>query len=72
MAIAFRADLQHFLDEFIVKVFGDTAVVWFTQHLVGPKDGRRLELTFRYLDVFVQRDGRWQCVAEQITLAKAK
>jgi ketosteroid isomerase-like protein len=53
------------LDEFIVKVYGDTAVVWFTQHLVGPKDGRRLELTFRYLDVFVQRDGRWQCVASQ-------
>jgi ketosteroid isomerase-like protein len=53
------------LDEFIVKVYGDTAVVWFTQHLVGPKDGRRLELTYRYLDVFVLRDGRWQCVASQ-------
>jgi ketosteroid isomerase-like protein len=53
------------LDEFIVKVYGDTAVVWFTQHLVGPKEGRRLELTYRYLDVFVLRDGRWQCVASQ-------
>jgi ketosteroid isomerase-like protein len=53
------------LDEFIVKVYGDTAVVWFTQHLVGPSQGRRLELTYRYLDVFVLRDGRWQCVASQ-------
>jgi ketosteroid isomerase-like protein len=53
------------LDEFIVKIYGDTAVVWFTLHLVGPKDGRRLELTYRYLDVFVLRDGRWQCVASQ-------
>jgi len=55
------------LDEFTVKVYGDTAVVWFTQHLVGPSKGQRLELTFRYIDVFVMRAGRWQCVASQST-----
>jgi ketosteroid isomerase-like protein len=55
------------LDEFIVKIYGDTAVVGFTQHLVGPSQGRRLELSFRYLDVFVLRDGKWQCVASQST-----
>src|SRR5882762_5945855 len=53
------------LDEFIVKVYGDTAIVWFTQHLVGPSQGRPLALTFRYVDVFVLRAGRWQCVATQ-------
>ena len=55
------------LDEFIVKVYGDNAVVWFTQHLVGPRDGKPLSLTFRYVDVFVLRAGRWQCVASQST-----
>ena len=55
------------LDEFIVKVYGDTAVVWFTQHLVGPSQGRPLALTFRYVDTFVMRAGRWQCVASQST-----
>jgi ketosteroid isomerase-like protein len=55
------------LDEFTVKVFGDTAVVWFTQHLVGPSKGRPLTLTFRYMDVWVLRDGRWQCVGSQAT-----
>jgi len=55
------------LDEFIIKEYGDTAVVWFTQHQVGPSGGKRLELTYRYLDVFVFRDGRWQCVASQST-----
>jgi ketosteroid isomerase-like protein len=55
------------LDEFIVKIYGDTAVVWFTQHLVGPSQGRPLALTFRYVDVFVLRAGRWQCVATQST-----
>ena len=55
------------LDEFTVKVYRDTAVVWFTQHLVGMREGQKLELTFRYMDVFVFRDGRWQCVASQST-----
>jgi ketosteroid isomerase-like protein len=55
------------LDEFVVKVYGDTAVVWFTQHLVGPSKGQPLAVTYRYVDVFVMRDGRWQCVASQST-----
>jgi ketosteroid isomerase-like protein len=55
------------LDEFVVKVYGDTAVVWFTQHLVGPMQGRSVSLTFRYTDVWVRRDGRWQCVASHAT-----
>ena len=59
------------LDEFVVKVYGDTAVVWFTQRMVGPSNGQRLEVTYRYIDVFVLRDGRWQCVASQSTKVTA-
>ena len=55
------------LDEFLVRVYGDTAVVHFTQKLTGPSKGQSLTLTFRYMDVFVLRDGRWQCVASQST-----
>jgi len=55
------------LDEFAVHVYGDTAVVLFTQKLTGPSKGQTLTLTFRYMDVFVLRDGRWQCVASQST-----
>jgi ketosteroid isomerase-like protein len=55
------------LDEFVVHVYGDTAVVHFTQKLTGPSKGKPLTLTFRYMDVFVLRDGRWQCVASQST-----
>ena len=58
-------------DEFTVKVYGDTAIVWFTQRLVGPSQGRRLEVTFRYVDVFVWRAGRWQCVSSQSTRVTA-
>jgi ketosteroid isomerase-like protein len=68
LAAAFDQQIESStLDEFIVKIYGDTAVVWFTQHLVGPSQGRPLELTFRYVDVFVLRAGRWQCVATQST-----
>ena len=59
------------LDEFLVKVYGNTAVVWFTQRLVGPSKGQQLSLTYRYVDVFVMRDGRWQCVASQSTKVTA-
>jgi ketosteroid isomerase-like protein len=59
------------LDEFDIKVYGDTAVVLFTQKLTGPSKGQPLTLTFRYIDVFVMRDGRWQCVASQSTRVTA-
>lgn len=59
-------------DEFTVKVFGDTAVVWFTLRLVGRKQGQRAELTLRYTDVWVVRDGRWQCISAHSTRLTAK
>lgn len=55
------------MDDFTVKVYGDTAVVWFTERLVGPSKGRQLTVTLKFMDVFVMRDGRWQCVASQST-----
>src|SRR5438270_4952854 len=55
------------MDEFIVKEFGNTAVVWFTLHLVGPVKGQRMQNDYRFTDVFVLRDGRWQCVSSQST-----
>ncbi len=55
------------LDEFNIKIYGNTAVVMFTQKVTGPSKGQPLTLTFRYIDVFVMRDGRWQCVASQST-----
>ena len=55
------------MDEFIVKEFGNMAVVWFTLHLVGPVNGQRVQNDYRFTDVFVLRDGRWQCVSSQST-----
>jgi ketosteroid isomerase-like protein len=54
-------------DEFTVKVYRDTAVVWFTLRIVGIRQGQRTELTLHYTDVWVIRDGRWQCVSVHST-----
>jgi ketosteroid isomerase-like protein len=59
------------VDEFTVKVHGQTAIAWFTRRLVGPVQGKRTEITYRFLDVFVWRDERWQCVASQSTRVTA-
>ena len=59
------------LEDFIIKIYSDTAVVWFTQELLGPIQGRPVAMTFKYVDVFVFRDGRWQCVASQSTKVPA-
>ena len=59
-------------DEFTIRVYRDTAVVRFTLHLVGIKQGQRAELTLRYTDVWVMRDGRWQCVSSHSTRVTAE
>ncbi len=59
-------------DEFRVKVYGDTAVVWFTLRLVGIRQGQQVEVTFRYTDVWVLNNGDWRCVSTQSTKVDLK
>ncbi len=54
-------------DDFTIRVYGDTAIVWFTLHLTGVRQGQHAEVTLRFTDVFVFRDTRWQCVSSQST-----
>jgi hypothetical protein len=68
LAAVFNQQVESAVQEdFTVRIYRDTAVVWFTLRLVGISQGRRLETTFRYTDVWVIRDGRWQCVSTQST-----
>ena len=59
-------------DDFTVKIFGNTAVVFFTLKLVGIKKGQRWELGLSYTDIWVLRDGRWLCVSTQSTRVNSK
>ena len=68
LTTAFDQQVQSAIqDEFTVKVYRDTAVVWFTLRLVGIRQGQRAEVTLHYTDVWVLRDGMWQCVSTQST-----
>ena len=68
LAAAFDQQVESAVqDEFTIRVYRDTAVVWFTLHLVGTRQGQKADLTLSYTDVWVMRDGRWQCVSSQST-----
>lgn len=60
------------VEELTVKVFNETAVVWFTHHMTGPVQGKPKEIVTRYMDVFVNRDGRWLCIGSQSTRVTPK
>ena len=55
------------LDSFRVRTYGDMAIVWFSRHMTGPKSGKIVSISYRFVDVFVKRAGRWQCVSSQST-----
>ena len=48
-------------------VFGDTAVVHGLYIEKSTTSGKDTSGQYRFTDVFVKRDGRWQCVTEYVT-----
>jgi ketosteroid isomerase-like protein len=55
------------VEDFGVRVFGDMALVTGRIRMSGTASGERWEEHFRYIDVYVKRDGKWQVVSIQIT-----
>ncbi len=73
LATAFNQQVESAIqDDFKVRVYGSTAVVWFTLRLVGIRQGQRAQVAFRYTDVWVLSDGEWQCVSTQSTKVDPK
>ena len=50
-----------------VRVFGDTAVVTGGQREKSHNFGKDTSGLYRWTDVFVKRNGRWQAVASELT-----
>jgi ketosteroid isomerase-like protein len=55
------------VDDMKAMVFGDTGVVVGRQTQKGTQEGNDISGVMRFTDTWVRRDGRWQCVASQIT-----
>lgn len=53
--------------DFRVRVYGDTAVVTGVTRAKGKFMGQEFSTQERATDVFVKRDGRWQCVLTHLT-----
>jgi ketosteroid isomerase-like protein len=56
------------IDDVGVRVFGDAAVVTGRTHGRGEYSSAPYDVTIRFTDVFVRRDGRWQAVASHASL----
>ena len=54
-------------EDFRVRVYGDSAVVTGVARTKGKFMGQEFITQERPTDVFVKRDGRWQCVLTQLT-----
>jgi ketosteroid isomerase-like protein len=55
------------LDDLNVRLYGDVAVVTGRNISTGTILGNATKSQSRFTDVFVKRDGRWQCVTSQVT-----
>jgi len=54
------------LDRLVVNVFDDVAVAHAVRRSISHDDsGNRVVTRFAYTDVYVYRDGRWQCITGQ-------
>jgi ketosteroid isomerase-like protein len=55
------------VEEFEVRLYGDTALLSGRTHMTGKYDGKAFESNYRYIDVYVRRNGAWKIVSVQIT-----
>jgi ketosteroid isomerase-like protein len=53
-----------------VQVYGETAVVIGVDLISGQKQGQPTASKWLYMDVWIKRDGRWQCVKTYSSAAK--
>jgi ketosteroid isomerase-like protein len=55
------------VEDFEVRLYGDTALLSGRTHMTGKYDGKVFESNYRYIDIYVRRNGAWQIVSVQIT-----
>ncbi|MDT9001868.1 nuclear transport factor 2 family protein [Paucibacter sp. APW11] len=55
------------VEDFEIRLYGDTALLSGRTRMQGSYDGKPFSTHYRYIDVYVRREGRWQIVSVQLT-----
>jgi ketosteroid isomerase-like protein len=55
------------VEDFDVRLYGDVALLSGTTRMSGHFDGKPFSSHYRYIDIYVRRDGRWRVVSVQIS-----
>lgn len=55
------------VEDFEVRLYGDTALLSGRTHMTGKYDGQVFESNYRYIDIYVRENGTWKIVSVQIT-----
>jgi ketosteroid isomerase-like protein len=55
------------VEEFEVRLYGDTALLSGRTDMTGKFDGKPFASSYRYIDIYVRRNGVWKIVSVQIT-----
>ena len=50
-------------DQWKVRVYGDAAVVFSRETVKEQYKGKDVSGQYRFIDTWIKKDGRWQCVA---------
>lgn len=55
------------VEDFDVRIYGDVALLSGRTRMSGSYAGEAFTSHYRYIDVYVRRDGRWKVASVQIT-----
>lgn len=55
------------VEDFDVRLYGDVALLSGRTRMTGSYDGKAFASHYRYIDVYVRRQGVWKIVSVQIT-----
>lgn len=55
------------VEDFDIRLYGDMALLSGRTRMTGTQDGKSFVSNYRYIDIYVKRDGKWQIVSVQIT-----
>lgn len=53
------------VEDFDVRIYGDTALLSGTTKMTGKYKGKVFNSHYRYIDIYVRRDGVWKVVSVQ-------